>query len=261
MKHLFPPIVKTGLNRALSFIFIVTLFTACSSPGSKDDAAEATGSASTDDGWQLLFDGKTTTGWQTRDGDKVDGSGWTVVDGVLMVHAREDSTVKAGDIMTTEQYSDFIFDWEWKMLSKGGNSGVKYFVKEGEEYEEYGPGLEYQILDDANHEWMLAGKMQPGDYHTLAALYELYPAKNREVNPLGEWNHSRIVAKGNNVEHWLNGVKVLEFERGSEDFRKRVSESKFAKHENFGEPREGYILLQDHGSKMAFRNIRIKPIE
>ncbi|HTF31467.1 MAG TPA: DUF1080 domain-containing protein, partial [Flavitalea sp.] len=166
---------------------------------------------------------------------------------------------KGGDIITTEEYSDFVLEWEWKLLTKGGNSGIKYFVKENlPGNEKYGPGLEYQILDDDNHPWMLEGKMQPGDFHTMASLYELYPAENRSTRPLGEWNHSRISAQGRMVEHWLNNIKVLEYERGSVDFRKQVAKSKFAEYENFGEATEGHILLQDHGSKITFRNIRIK---
>lgn len=209
------------------------------------------------DEWTMLFDGKTTAGWRAMSKDTLPSGGWTVEDGVLMVNT--DESEKGGDIITIEEYNDFILDIEWKILTRGGNSGVKYFVKENiPANEPYGPGLEYQILDDDNHEWMLEGKMKPGDYYTLAALYEIYPAENRSVNPPGEWNYSRIVAKGTHVEHWLNNVKVLEYSRGSDDFKKRVSESKFATHEKYGEARQGHIMLQDHGSKMAFRNIRIK---
>ena len=213
--------------------------------------------------WKLLFDGNTTTGWRGINQETFPSEGWKVEDGMLMVNATDGKeSGNGGDIITMEQYSDFVLEWEWKMLTKGGNSGVKYFVKEGlSSNEKYGAGLEYQILDDENFSWMLEGKMQPGDYRTLASLYEIYPAENRTVNPLGDWNHSRIVSQGMHVEHWLNGVKVLEYERDSEDFRKKVSESKFREYENFGEAAEGHILLQDHGSKMAFRNIKIKELD
>lgn len=179
---------------------------------------------------------------------------------MLIVNATDGKeSGNGGDIITTGQYSDFELSWEWKMLTKGGNSGVKYFVKEGlSGNNKYGAGLEYQILDDENFSWMLDGRMKPGDYRTLASLYEIYPATNKAPKPLGEWNHSRILVQGKHVEHWLNGIKVLEYERGSEDFRKRVAESKFKTFENFGEAAEGHILLQDHGTKMAFRNIKIK---
>lgn len=148
-------------------------------------------------------------------------------------------------------------------MSKGGNSGVKYYVKEGlSDNHKYGAGLEYQILDDENFSWMIEGKMKPGDYRTLASLYEIYPPQNqRKVNPLGQWNHSRIVSNGRQVEHWLNGLKVLDYERGSKDFKDKVSKSKFSEYKNFGEADKGHILLQDHGSQMAFRNIKIKVLD
>lgn len=183
-----------------------------------------------------------------------------VSDGMLIVKAVDGKeSGNGGDIITIEQYGEFVLEWEWRMLTKGGNSGVKYFVKEGlAENRKYGVGLEYQILDDENFSWMKDGRMKPGDYRTLGALYEIYPAKNTSPKPLGEWNRSRIVSQGKHVEHWLNGVLILEFERGSDDFKKRVAESKFASFENFGEADEGHILIQDHGSEMAFRNIKIK---
>lgn len=210
--------------------------------------------------WKLLFDGKTTIGWRGVNLDSFPAHGWRVEDGMLIVKATDGKeSASGGDIITTEQYGEFVLEWEWKMLTEGGNSGVKYFVREGlSDNSKYGMGLEYQILDDENFSWMLDGRMKPGDYRTLASLYEIYPAKNKSPKPLGEWNQSRIVSKGKHVEHWLNGVMVLEFERGSEDFRKRVAQSKFAHVENFGEAYEGYILIQDHGSEMAFRNIRIR---
>jgi hypothetical protein len=226
---------------------------------------EANGLAESDKNkeWELLFDGKTTDGWRGINKDTFPSQGWKIQNGTLMINATDGKeSDNGGDIITTEQYSDFVFDWEWKMLTKGGNSGVKYFVKEGlSDNEKYGVGLEYQILDDENFSWMLEGKMQPGDYRTLASLYEIYPAENKSPKPLGEWNHSRIVAQGKHMEHWLNEVKVLEYERGSDDFRTRVAESKFKQYENFGEAAEGHILLQDHGSEIAFRNVRIKELD
>lgn len=218
--------------------------------------------AHANDEWRSLFDGKTMTGWRGINQETFPRDGWKVEDGILMVNATDGKeSGNGGDIITVAQYGDFVLEWEWKMLTKGGNSGVKYFVKEGlSDNNKYGVGLEYQILDDENFSWMKDGRMKPDDYRTLASLYEIYPATNKSPKPLGEWNHSRIVAKGNHVEHWLNHVKVLEFERGSDDFRKKVAESKFAEYENFGEAREGHILIQDHGSRMAFRNIKIKEV-
>jgi hypothetical protein len=145
------------------------------------------------------------------------------------------------------------------MLTSGGNSGLKYCVVEGlSANTKYGYGLEYQILDDANHSWMLEGKMTAGDYRTVASLYELYAAKNKKLRPLGQFNHSRVVCTGTRVEHWLNGIKVLTYERGSKDFRAKVAASKFKDIPGFGETEQGHILLQDHGSQVHFRNIKIR---
>lgn len=245
--------------RFLLLVPAIVLCTHCGDSASNGSEPAAEERPAVDQGWHVLFDGQTIDGWRSARTGEPPQQGWTISEGTLLLNANEGE--KGGDLITTGEYGNFVLEWEWKMLTKGGNSGVKYFVKTDTLYETYGPGLEYQILDDDHHEWMLEGKMKPGDYHTLAALYELYPAKNRMVNPLGEWNTSRIVADGDKVEHWLNGIMVLQFERGSEDFRKRVAASKFAKHPKFGEPERGHILLQDHGSKMAFRKIRIKTLD
>lgn len=253
-------IARIRLSHSLCLLGFVIIFLGCSTREKQQEEADLIAAPEKKGEWKLLFDGKTTAGWRGINQEVFPADGWEVADSMLMVNATDGKeSGNGGDIITTEEYSNFVLEWEWKMLTKGGNSGIKYFVKEGlSGNKKYGAGLEYQILDDANHEWMLAGKMKPGDFHTMAALYEIYPAESRPVKPLGEWNHSRIVVEGNHVEHWLNGVKVLVYERGSEDFKKKVAESKFAQYENFGEAAEGHILIQDHGSKMAFRNIRIK---
>lgn len=213
-------------------------------------------------GWQLLFDGKTTKGWRGINQKNFPKSGWIVSNGELMVDADDGAeSQNGGDIITEKQYSDFELTFEWRMLTKGGNSGIKYFVTEGlSDNAKHGEGLEYQVLDDANHPWMIQGKMKPGDYHTTGALYELYPPVHKKLNPLNEYNYGRIISRGNHVEHWLNGIKVVQFEKGSDDFEKRVEESKFKKFENFGLAKQGHILLQDHGGKVCFRNIKIREL-
>lgn len=260
---------KEKLRRAVSLrgfsylFYILTPLIVLAGCVNQETPKESSGETAADAGWKLLFDGKTNTGWRGINRETFPAEGWEVADGMLMVNAVDGKeSGNGGDIITVEQYGDFVLDWEWKMLTKGGNSGVKYFVKEGlSDNEKYGVGPEYQILDDENFPWMHDGRMQPGDYRTLASLYEIYPAVNKSPKPLGEWNHSRIVAQGKHVEHWLNGSKVVEYERGSDDYRKKVAASKFAQYENFGEEAKGHILLQDHGSKMAFRNIKIKVLE
>ena len=205
--------------------------------------------------WQVLFSGDTIQGWRAAKTDSLPDKGWKLQRGLLT------GSGEGGDIVSTEQYGNFELEWEWKMLTKGGNSGVKYFVQNyGTNEKKEWLGLEYQILDDENFSWMKDGRMKPGDYRTMASLYEIYPAEKKMYNPVGEWNTSRIVAQGNHVEHWLNGGMVVECERGSDDFRERVSKSKFAGHEKFGEAQKGYILIQDHGSEMVFRNMRIREL-
>jgi inosose dehydratase len=213
-------------------------------------------------GWQLLFDGKTEKGWRGINQKSFPESGWFVANGELAVNAVDGAeSQNGGDIITVKTYGDFELQWQWRMLSRGGNSGVKYFVEEGlADNSKHGIGLEYQILDDANHPWMIEGKMKPGDYYTVGALYGLYKPANKKLKLLNEYNDCRIISKGKHVEHWLNGVKVLEFERGSDDFKERVSQSKFKNIKNFGQAKEGHILLQDHGSKVYFRNIKIREL-
>jgi sugar phosphate isomerase/epimerase len=208
-----------------------------------------------------LFDGESSRGWRGINSHNFPEDGWQIRDGVLMVHASDGAeSAGGGDILTKEKYGDFELRWEWKLLTKGGNSGVKYYVEEQKtDHLKQGIGLEYQILDDANHAWMLEGKMTPCDYHTLGSLYEIYPAScDKAPAPLGEWNSSRIVSRDGQVEHWLNGKLILGFNRFSEDFRQKVRESKFRSYSDFGQIREGYLLIQDHGSEVHYRNIKIK---
>jgi len=212
------------------------------------------------EGWELLFDGKTTEGWRGVNRADFPGDGWEIKDGAFYCTAKDGAeSGNGGDLVTVDKYSDFELSFEWKMLDAGGNSGVKYFVVEGlGDNPKHGIGLEYQVLDDANHPWMLEGKMAPGDYRTVSSLYELYTAKNKKLKPLGQYNQSRILSKGSRVEHWLNGIKVLSYERGSKDFKERVAKSKMKKYENFGEATQGHILLQDHGGRVYYRNIKIR---
>lgn len=199
-------------------------------------------------GWQILFDGKNTEHWRSVKKDGFPEKGWKVENGELVSGG-------GGNIITKKQYGDFELVFEWKMMDEGGNSGVKYLVKETAKG---ALGIEYQMLDDENHPWMKSGKMKPGDYHTTGAVYELYDVPiEKPLNPIGEWNHSRIVVKGSHVEHWLNGMKLVGFERDSDDYMARVAKSKFKEVEGFGLHKEGHIMLTDHGSVVHFRNIKI----
>lgn len=212
------------------------------------------------DGWELLWDGKTTDGWR---GAKLDGfpeQGWEIKDGILTVLSSGGAESAAGgDIVTEKLYGDFELKADFK-ITEGANSGIKYYVDTDLNR---GPGssigLEYQILDDERHPDAKLGNHDGS--RTVASLYDLIQADTtKHMNPIGEWNTAHIISKNNHVEHWLNGMKVLEYERKSDDYKKLVSESKYVDWPNFGESDSGHILLQDHGDRVSFKNIKIKPI-
>ncbi|MFT4685715.1 MAG: hypothetical protein ACJATN_002559 [Neolewinella sp.] len=212
-------------------------------------------------GWRLLWDGETTNGWR---GAKLDGfpkSGWEITDGELSVLAGTGGeSTNGGDIITAEHFSDFELQFEFKP-TEGANSGVKYFVDPKlNKGAGSAIGLEFQILDDQNHP---DAKMGVNGNRTAGSLYDLITAKtldtprNKELR-IGGWNRGRIVVKGGHVEHWLNGYKVIEYDRHSQMFRALVAYSKYKDWANFGRWPAGPILLQDHGDLVSFRSIKIR---
>mgnify|MGYP001212025966 CR=1 FL=1 len=209
-------------------------------------------------GVQLLFDGRTSQGWVGAYKEAFPEQGWEIKDGVLSVLASDGSeSTNGGDIVTTEQFAAFDLSFEFR-LSEGGNSGVKYFVTLSENNKGSAIGLEYQILDDEKHP---DAKMGRHGNRTLASLYDLIPAEKsrRSLRKIGEWNRGRIVVQPNDtVTHYLNGEQVIQYVRGSAEYRKLVSQSKYKVWENFGEAGQGHLLLQDHGDYVSFRNIKIK---
>lgn len=213
-----------------------------------------------EDGWEMLWDGKTSQGWRGAKLDSFPETGWKIKNGILMIDSSGGGESKGGgDIVTKKLYGDFELKVDFKIEDeKAANSGIKYYVDT--DIKKVGGssvGLEYQIL----------GKKHPGNKegnhegsHKMASLYDLIPADPIPANPAGEWNTAKILSKGGHVEHWLNGTKVLEYNRFSDQFEKLVQESKYSKYPGFGELAKGRILLQDHGSLVEFKNIKIKEL-
>lgn len=213
-------------------------------------------------GWKLLFDGHDNTGWRSTHSNGFPSSGWEVKDGMLAVtESGGEEGGNAGDIITTREYTNFELTVDFR-ITPGANSGIKYFVNlndtPGHEGHGSNIGFEYQILDDARHPDAKLGK--DGD-RTIASLYDMIPAAaNKPTHPIGEWNTARIVVRGTHGEHWLNGVKVVEYDRKTPAFRALVTGSKYHVYPGFGEADRGYILLQDHGFPVQFRNIKLREL-
>ncbi|WP_153797040.1 3-keto-disaccharide hydrolase [Foetidibacter luteolus] len=212
-------------------------------------------------GWKLLFDGVSNKGWHGAYKPTFPEKGWQITDGELRVQSSQGhESANGGDIVTDEQYSAFDLSFEFK-LTPGANSGVKYFVTLGEHNQGSAIGLEYQVLDDTLHP---DAKLGRGGNRTLSSLYDMIKAdKNpRFIHKIGEWNTGRVIVYPNNhVEHYLNGIKVLEYERGSQAFRDLVAISKYKVWTNFGEAKDGHILIQDHGDAVSYRSIKIRVLK
>jgi hypothetical protein len=215
----------------------------------------------TRNGVKLLWDGKTASGWRGAYKREFPAKGWEMKDGALSVLESDGAeSENGGDIVTMKSYGAFDLQFEFR-LTEGANSGVKYCVTESEGNQGSAIGLEYQVLDDEKHPDAKEGVV---GNRTLASLYDLIPAERirRGVRPVGAWNSGRIVLyPDNRVEHWLNGYKVLEYQRGNGIYKALVARSKYAKWDNFGMAEKGSILLQDHGDRVSFRSIKIKELE
>jgi len=211
----------------------------------------------------LLWDGKSSQGWRGAKSAEFPKNGWEIQDGVLSVMASGGGeSTNGGDIVTEQEFSNFELSVDFKM-TEGANSGIKYFVDtELNKGTGSAIGLEFQILDDRKHP---DAKMGKNGNRTVGSLYDLIRAENlttggrgKNFKGIGVWNNARIVVKNGTVEHWLNHVKVVSFDRFSQTFKALVEKSKYEKWEQFGRQPAGLILLQDHGDNVSFKNIKIR---
>lgn len=244
------------MKNLLLLLFSAVFMISCA-PKQETQTEESTSNAAvnvlTDEekaaGWVLLFDGQTMNGWRSFKNSEQDC--WDIQDNALHCKGAMDADKRA-DILTTEQYENFEFVFDWK-ISPGGNSGVMY--RATEEFDApYYSGPEYQVIDDAGYKGDLS------EMQKVAANYDMHVAENKTAMPVGEWNTSKIILNGNHCEHWLNGTKVLEYEFGSDDWKARKAASKWKDAAGYGMATTGHIDLQDHGHEVWYRNLKIKTL-
>jgi hypothetical protein len=226
--------------RACVAVLCLATLAAAQAPNTLTDEEKAAG-------WKLLFDGKTTAGWRSLGTTTFPAKGWVVEDGALKHVAK----AGGGDIATADAYENFEFTFEWK-VAPGANSGVKYRVQD-KKGGAFGP--EYQVIDDQRH------ADAKNEKRRAASLYDVFTPQGAKPNAVGEWNQSKIVVQGNRFEHWLNGVKVVETEWGSEAWKAAVEKSKFKPQAaTFAAGPRGHIAIQDHGDEVAYRNLKIRAL-
>ena len=234
------PVNPIGRAFALTLLLASAATFADDKPNTLSDAEKAAG-------WRLLFDGTSTQGWRAFKKQAFPAQGWIVRDGCLGHLGK----AGGGDIVTIEKFSDYDLTFDWR-INSGGNSGLKYFIDESRDG---AIGHEYQLLGPVNDE-----EARKDPKHATASFYDVLPVGHAALpKPPGEWNHSRIRIQGNQVEHWLNGAKVLTYELGSTPVTEGIAKSKFKAIAGFGTKFSHPILLQDHGGEIWFRNLKIRP--
>ena len=258
----------------LACLLFAVAVTGCRTSNQKSCCAADAGGSSTPDnqltarektaGWRLLFDGNSADLWRSARSEAFPSNAWQIKDGLLTVLGKGGSDARGGgDLITRERFSNFELQVDF-MRTPGCNSGIKIFVQpnldpvtgQGARASKGSAiGLEYQILDDERHP---DAKLGLNGDRKLGALYDLVPAgPDKHPNPMGEWNHALIISHGHHVEHWLNGRKIVEYDRDSQAFRAAVAASKFRNIPGFGEWPDGHVLLQEHGSEVSFKNIKL----
>jgi hypothetical protein len=240
-----------SLRPVVIALSIVAASSVAQTAGQKaDSAANTLTAAEKTAGWTLLFDGHTVDGWRGYKRPDATESRWKVEEGLLTLPADNGrDTHGQRDIISKDTFEQFelVFDWR---IAPGGNSGVKYFILEDLDS---AIGHEYQLIDDERH-----ADAKVGPHRQTAAFYDVLPAADRPTKLAGEWNTTRIVVRGQTVEHWLNGKKVLQYELNSPALNAAIAKSKFKSIERFGKRQNGHLLLQDHGDQVWFRNIKIR---
>jgi hypothetical protein len=248
------------MRKTICFIAAVMLlssasaFAAAKDKENKGTAENTLTKSEVKQGWKLLFDGKTTDSWMNYKTGTFPTGGWVVKDGLLTITPGS----KGGDIVTKSKYTSFEFTVDFR-YTPGANSGIKYFIDtERDGGKAASIGCEYQVLDDKLHPDAKAGR---NGNRKLSSLYDLIPAQNVKDNGANQWNTARIVVKGNKVQHWLNGQMTVEYERGSEQWKQAVANSKFKNQAGFGEVEAGRLLLQDHGNEVSYKNMKIRELK
>lgn len=267
MQHHFS--LRSATLSALLILFSGGFFLGCTPKDTSEDMATsdipALNTLTAEEeaaGWQLLFNGSSFDGWRGYNKDHVPTDHWKIADGAIQKIATanvplmdDGQPIDGGDIITVAKYENFELSFEFK-VAPGANSGIKYNVVE--EMSDGNPlGFEFQVLDDDLHP---DAKMGNGTNRTVSGLYDLISPENKTVNPVGQWNHGRIIFNGMHGEHWLNGGKVLEYDLGSARMDSLLAASKYAPIEGFGDKRTGHIVLQDHSDDVWYRNIKIREL-
>lgn len=238
-----------------AFCFIISVFCAgFTSSGQPASGHNLLTPKEKRDGWVLLFDGKTTNGWHTYNRDTVSRN-WKVVDGTLVMDTKGRGRGGSGDIITNNEYENYEFSTEWK-ISEGGNSGVIINVKEDPKFSAtYNTGIEMQVLDN------IKASDNKKENHLAGLLYDLSgTAVLSKPKPVGEWNQARVIQKNGHLSFYFNGIKTLDIQQGSEEWKAMVANSKFKTWTDFATSPKGKIAFQDHGNDVAFRNVKIRKL-